>query len=60
LISAANTALAGAGNNTTKASPLRTCQGDLEAALDKANNNQTFVQASACEVNYSAGDACTP
>jgi hypothetical protein len=61
LMAAGNTALGvSGGNNTTKTSLLRTCQEDLKTALDNANNNQTFVQSSACEVNYSVGDACTP
>jgi hypothetical protein len=59
LMSAANSAL-GLSGNTTAASAMRTCQGELEKALDNANNNQTFVQPAACEINYSAGDVCTP
>ncbi len=61
LMAAGNTALGvSGGNNTTKISLLRTCREDLKTALDNANNNQTFVQPSACEVNYSIGDQCTP
>jgi hypothetical protein len=61
LMLAGNAALgASGGNNTTKTSALRTCQDDLKTALDNANNNQTFVQSSACELNYSVGDTCTP
>jgi len=61
LMSAANAAIGvTGGTNTTKGSPLRKCQQDLEQALDDANNNKVFVSATACTVNYAATDTCTP
>jgi len=51
--------MAAAGNSlasfpkTTTAGPARSLQEALKNALDKANNNQNFVQGQACDVNYS-------
>ena len=45
---------------TVAASALRSTEEKVKTALDKANNNLNFVQASACQVNYSVNDTCAP
>ena len=47
----ANTSL-GANGTTIVASPARTYQEALKTALDNANNNLTFVQATACPFSF--------
>lgn len=60
LMTAANNSL-GTSPNTTTAGPARTLQEALKNALDKANNNLNFVQAEACDINYSVSEAsCIP
>jgi SdrD B-like protein len=60
LMAAANNSLASSPNTTT-AGPARTLQEALKNALDKANNNQNFVQSQACDVNYSVVEpSCIP
>jgi SdrD B-like protein len=60
LMAAANNSL-GSNPNTTAAGSVRTLQEALKNALDKANNNQNFVQPEACDVNYSVTEpSCIP
>jgi hypothetical protein len=60
LISAANGSLF-TNPNTTASGAARTCQQFMKNALDNANNNRNFVQATACEVNYSGLElSCAP
>jgi len=56
LMAAAN-ALLGmpGGNNTVVPGTLRRCEEFIKTALDRANNNQTFVQSRPCSVNMLAG-----
>ena len=42
----------GANGNTVAAGPVRTYQEALKNALDKANNNLTFVQATPCAFTF--------
>jgi hypothetical protein len=51
VIAEANTAL-GANGNTTATGPNRTYQEALKNALDKANNNLNFVQATPCTFSF--------
>jgi hypothetical protein len=60
LMADANTLLVAPGNVTVAASALRSTEETVKTALDKANNNLNFVQASACQVNYSVNDTCAP
>jgi hypothetical protein len=60
LMSAANSALCADGN-TTAGNPKRASQECLKNALDDANNNKIFVQATPCDVNYSGLESsCAP
>lgn len=48
-------------NITTAGSPYRAYQECLKDVLDAANNNENFVQAEPCEVNYSGEEpSCVP
>lgn len=60
LMTDANTLLLSPGNYTVGASALRSTEEAVKNALDKANNNLNFVQATACQVNYSVTDTCAP
>ena len=60
LITDANGLLVAPGNYTVGASARRSTEEKVKTALDKANNNLNFVQASACQVNYSVNDTCAP
>lgn len=51
LMNAANTSL-GTDGNTTAAGPARTYQECLKNALDSANNNLNFVQATPCPFTF--------
>lgn len=55
VIAEANTSL-GSNGNTTDAGPERTYQEALKNALDRANNNLTFVQALPCPFTFNGGD----
>jgi len=47
--------------NTTASGVARSCQEFMKNALDNANNNVNFVQATACDVNYSGSEpSCAP
>ena len=60
LMADANTEL-GTDGYTPSGNPERACQEFKKNALDSANNNKNFVQATACEVNYSASEpSCVP
>ena len=54
LVAAANAEL-GAHGLTSSGSPYRDYQEALKVGLDKANNNQTFVQSSPCRFSFPAG-----
>jgi len=59
LMTAANAQLA--YGLTLSGNPARACQEFLKNALDSANNNKNFVQAQACDVNYSVTEpSCVP
>lgn len=59
LMSAANTSL-GLYGYTVPSSDIRNCQEFMKNALDNANNDRNFVQATACAVNYSGTEASCP
>jgi hypothetical protein len=60
LMADANTEL-GLDGFTPSGDPERTCQEFKKTTLDKANNNLNFVQANACQVNYSGLEpSCVP
>lgn len=60
LMDKANTSL-GLYPNTLAGHPERAAQECLKNALDAANNNENFVQAEPCDVNYSNTEpACYP
>jgi hypothetical protein len=54
LVAAANAEL-GAHGLTSSGSPYRAYQEALKVGLDKANNDQTFVQSSPCRFSFPAG-----
>jgi hypothetical protein len=59
LIADANTELGAAGGNlTVAAGQQRTCEEFKKTALDNANNNKNFVQATACKHTFNTA-ACT-
>jgi len=48
-------------SNTTASGTARNCQQFMKNALDSANNNRNFVQATPCDVNYSGLElSCAP
>jgi hypothetical protein len=53
LVVAAHTVLLPPGNLTVAASTLRSYEEALKTALDKANNNLTFVQSEPCVHTFS-------
>lgn len=60
LMAAADAQLA-ANGLTLSGNPARACQEFLKNALDSANNDKNFVQATACDVNYSVTEpSCVP
>lgn len=50
----------GADGSAVAGDPDRPCQEFKKNALDAANNNQNFVQATACAVNYTGTETCSP